>query len=148
MEGLGGGGSATGALICSDRVDAGSGAGESVRDGEKRFFKVNASLLEHEEAAEKGSLVSVWRDITERRQTEGSMEKARARQEFSTDLLTHDLTNIFQGLLSLLELVLMEPALSTKVTQLVQNALKQLNRGVDMVTQMKIFMRRENPPES
>lgn len=118
------------------------------RNGEKRFFKVNASLLEHEEAAEKGSMVSVWRDITERKQTEGSMEEARARQEFSTDLLTHDLTNVFQGLLSLLELVLMEPALSTKVTQLVQNALKQLNRGVDMVTQMKIFMRRENPPES
>ncbi|MCP4691196.1 MAG: PAS domain S-box protein [Desulfobacterales bacterium] len=45
--------------------------------GENRWFDVNASLLERVADEEWGGIVSIWRDVTQRKRTEIALEKAR-----------------------------------------------------------------------
>ncbi len=86
-------------------------------------------------------------DITEQKLAAEKEHEAMSRAEFSNNLLTHDLTNVHQALLSLLELMLLESSLSIKVKELVEAAVKQLERGIDLVSKIRQFMRGDIPPE-
>ncbi len=79
------------------------------------------------------------KDITERKAAERALEEARARVEFLNDLMAHDLNNINQGLMFLLELLLSNPALPEQLREQVATALEQVVRGVALIKRVKKF---------
>jgi PAS domain S-box-containing protein len=85
------------------------------------------------------AIQAIMLDITERMHTEQALREAQARAEFFNDLMAHDLTNIHQGILSLLELTLREPDLSSTPTELISQAVMQLRRGADLIAKVRRF---------
>lgn len=95
--------------------------------------------------------VQYWgtiRDITAERTAQAALLEARSHVEFFNDLMTHDITNIHQGILSLLELILRDTTLSTSSAQQARMALGQLDRSTDLIRKVKRFTRLDTPASS
>ncbi len=108
------------------------------KDGTIRWLHDNMRGLynpDYQVTAIEGVLI----DITERKEAEEVAFESRARAEFFNDLMVHDLTNIHQAILSLLELVLLESNLPIQVREFVQTALAQLVRSSDLISKVKKF---------
>ncbi|MFX1482901.1 MAG: ATP-binding protein, partial [Promethearchaeota archaeon] len=78
-------------------------------------------------------------DITEQVEAEKHREEARARAEFFNDLMAHDLNNMHQGIMSSLELILSDDGLQDNLRNIAENALKQVNRSVSLINNVKKF---------
>ncbi len=109
--------------------------GEKLRDWEARL----AVSAENE-------VVVIVREITERKQSEQEIQEARARAEFFNDLMAHDITNIHQGVLSLLELALQDPDLPKTSAELMPKAITQLLRSTTLIAKVKKFAQVEKAP--
>jgi PAS domain S-box-containing protein len=78
-------------------------------------------------------------DITEQVKAEKQSNEARARAEWATDLMSHDLNNMHQGIMVSLELILQNPDINSDVRRLAENALMQVNRSVSLIANVKKF---------
>jgi PAS domain S-box-containing protein len=78
-------------------------------------------------------------DITEQVQAEKQSNEARARAEWATDLMSHDLNNMHQGIMASLELILVDPSLPENIRRIAENALMQVNRSVSLIANVKKF---------
>jgi PAS domain S-box-containing protein len=78
-------------------------------------------------------------DISEQVEAEKQSNEARARAEWATDLMSHDLNNMHQGIMGSLELILQNPQLPDNLKQIAENALLQVNRSVSLIANVKKF---------
>jgi PAS domain S-box-containing protein len=78
-------------------------------------------------------------DISEQVDAEKASNEARARAEWATDLMSHDLNNMHQGIMGSLELILQDPALPHNLRDIAENALTQVNRSVSLISNVKKF---------
>jgi PAS domain S-box-containing protein len=117
------------------------------KDGSIRWLHDNMRGLyspDYHVTAIEGVLI----DITERKEAEEDAFEAQARAEFFNDLMVHDLTNIHQAILSLLELVLLDTALPNQAREFVQTALAQLVRSSDLISKVKKFALIDTSPRT
>lgn len=80
-------------------------------------------------------------DITQQKTAEEQLERAVARTEFFNDLMVHDLNNMHQGIMSGLELLLMDPGLSRSSTDFAERSLEQTRRSVALVGNVRKLSR-------
>ena len=78
-----------------------------------------------------------FRDITERKKTEEELAESKARNEFLVDLMVHDLMNINQEILSMLEILLMGPDTPPEQKGLIQEGLTELERASNLVSNVR-----------
>ncbi len=78
-------------------------------------------------------------DITEQIEAERESNEARARAEWATDLMSHDLNNMHQGIMGSLELLLQDASLPENLRKTAENALTQVNRSVSLIANVKKF---------
>jgi len=78
-------------------------------------------------------------DITEQVKAERESNEARARAEWATDLMSHDLNNMHQGIMGSLELILQDKSLPPNLRKIAENALTQVNRSVSLIANVKKF---------
>ncbi len=78
-------------------------------------------------------------DITEQVEAERESDEARARAEWATDLMSHDLNNMHQGIMGSLELILQDASLPPNLRKIAENALTQVNRSVSLIANVKKF---------
>lgn len=78
-------------------------------------------------------------DITERVEAEKQHEEARARAEFMSDLMAHDINNMHQGIMASLELIMEDDELPERLRNLADKALMQVNRSVSLISNVKKF---------
>jgi PAS domain S-box-containing protein len=78
-------------------------------------------------------------DITEQVEAQKESNEARARAEWATDLMSHDLNNMHQGIMGSLELILQDPGLPENLRNIAENALTQVNRSVSLIANVKKF---------
>jgi PAS domain S-box-containing protein len=110
---------------------------ETVRDGNARTFRTLKFPILREG---KPTLIGGFSlDITEQIEAQKQREEAKARAEFFNDLMAHDLNNMHQGIMSSLELILAEEDLSDQLRKMAENALKQVNRSVSLINNVKKF---------
>ena len=107
-------------------------------DGSVFPSEISASLLIGGEGKPSGYII-VTRDITERKAGERALEEAKARAEFFTDLMAHDLNNINQAILSALELQLMNPDIPEDLRVQLQLSLDQVERSAALIGRVKKF---------
>ncbi len=108
------------------------------KDGSIFPAEISASLLIGADGKPKGYII-VTRNIRERKDDERALEEAKARAEFFTDLMAHDLNNINQAILSTLELQLLNPELPETLRTQLQLSLHQVERSAALIGRVKKF---------
>jgi two-component system cell cycle sensor histidine kinase/response regulator CckA len=110
------------------------------KDGSTFPAEISASILYGAEGKPSGYIL-VTRDITERKKAEEELEEAKARAEFFTDLMAHDLNNINQAILSALELQLYDPDVPQPLREQLQVSLEQVERSSALIGRVRKFSR-------
>ena len=82
-------------------------------------------------------LLGVARDITERRRAHEQFLDEKKRSELYLDLFGHDIRNINQGIMSYLELMLMNPSTSSQDVEYIRSVLEQATRINDLVAKVQ-----------
>ncbi|MCK5266109.1 MAG: PAS domain S-box protein, partial [Candidatus Thorarchaeota archaeon] len=80
-------------------------------------------------------------DITKQKTAEEQLERAVARAELLNDLMVHDLNNMHQGIMSNLELILLDSNLASNLKRFTESALTQTQRSVALVGNVRKFSR-------
>jgi signal transduction histidine kinase len=83
------------------------------------------------------SVTGFFRDVSERKKSEEKLSESRARTEFFVDCMVHDITNINQEVLSVIELLLMNPDFPEHLKDLVTEALDEVDRGSNLVENVR-----------
>lgn len=83
------------------------------------------------------SATGFFRDVSERKKSEEKLTESRARTEFFVDCMVHDITNINQEVLSVIELLLMNPDFPEHMKDLVTEALDEVDRGSNLVENVR-----------
>ncbi|MCB2171845.1 PAS domain S-box protein [archaeon] len=77
------------------------------------------------------------KDVSERLESLNAEVEARRRAEFLVDLMSHDINNIDQGILMLLEYILIDKELPEKYHDPIQMAVEQVNYATDLIKNVK-----------
>ena len=104
------------------------------KDGEIVWFEVHGSRIEYQAET---SVLAIFIDITERRIAQIEAEYARIFTEFLIDLMSHDLNNIHQGMMTSLELMSLHEELPPRSKILLENTLSQLDRARGLISRVK-----------
>ena len=83
------------------------------------------------------SVTGFFRDVSERKKSEEKLSESRARTEFFVDCMVHDITNINQEVLSVIELLLMNPEFPEHLKELVTEALDEVDRGSNLIENVR-----------
>jgi PAS domain S-box-containing protein len=86
------------------------------------------------------------RDITERKEAEHNILRARERAEFFTDLMAHDINNYIQGVIGFLDL-LEKSSLEGEQAKHVQQANVQANRVSNLIERVRTISKAQHPEE-
>ncbi|MCK4566711.1 MAG: PAS domain S-box protein, partial [Candidatus Thorarchaeota archaeon] len=78
-------------------------------------------------------------DITRQKTAEEQLERAVARAKLLNDLMVHDLNNMHQGIMSNLELILLDSDLASSLKRFAESALTQTQRSVALVGNVRKF---------
>ncbi|MHA2142678.1 MAG: PAS domain S-box protein, partial [Candidatus Thorarchaeota archaeon] len=106
------------------------------KDGTKFWAEVSRVFLRDEKDKPEG-ILGIARDITERKKAERQLEEAVATAAFYNDLMAHDISNLQQGIMSSMELMLGSGSLPEKLEALAKSALAQTQRGAKLVNNVK-----------
>ncbi|MHA2207963.1 MAG: PAS domain S-box protein, partial [Candidatus Thorarchaeota archaeon] len=106
------------------------------KDGTRIWAEVSRVFLRDDNDKPTG-ILGIARDITERKKTESKLEEAVATAAFYNDLMAHDISNLQQGIMSSMELMLDSGSLSEELISLAKSALAQTQRGAKLVTNVK-----------
>lgn len=77
------------------------------------------------------------RDVTKRTESLNAEVEARRRAEFLVDLMSHDINNIDQGILMLLEYILMDKEFPQKYREPISMAVEQVNYATELIKNVK-----------
>jgi PAS domain S-box-containing protein len=86
------------------------------------------------------------RDISERKEAEHNILRARERAEFFTDLMAHDINNYIQGVIGFLDL-LEKSQLEGEQAKYVRQANEQANRVSDLIERVRTISKAQHPEE-
>jgi PAS domain S-box-containing protein len=119
-------------------------AGESLTNIETTFVSKSGTLILAEgnlfPRYEEGKVVALqgfYRNVTDRKKSEEELREQRARTEFFVDLMTHDLTNINQEVLSTFEILLHDSTLSGPMINLLKEGLREVERSSNLIANVK-----------
>lgn len=114
------------------------------KDGKEKWLEIHSKSINYEN--EPADLVFLL-DITERKLTEERIKKAYIREEFYKDLFAHDMNNILQNLVLLIDLEEIEEQNREKSnfkTKFLLSIRKQISRASSLVKNVKIFSEIDN----
>jgi signal transduction histidine kinase len=77
------------------------------------------------------------KDVSERLESLNAEAEARRRAEFLVDLMSHDINNIDQGIVMLLEYILLDEELPQKYQDPLKMAVEQVNYATELIKNVK-----------
>lgn len=83
----------------------------------------------------------IFRNINEQNRILDELRHEQARVEFLLDLMTHDLTNINQEIISTIEVALYSKNLPTNLENLFRDSLTEVERGSNLISNVKKLLR-------
>ena len=115
------------------------------KDGEQ--IPVEANIFPRYDGKTIVAIEGFYRDVSARQKAEQELGEERSRAEFFIDLMTHDLTNINQEILSTLEILLLDQDLPSQSQDLVIGSLKEVERAANLIANVKRLseMQRKKP---
>jgi signal transduction histidine kinase len=100
----------------------------------------NQELFLKPRVDEKGEFIGYdgfAKDVTERLETLNAEIEARRRAEFLVDLMSHDINNINQGLMMLLEYIVDDAEVQQKFREPLKLAVEQVNYATELIKNVK-----------
>ncbi len=104
------------------------------KDGEIAWLEVHGASIEFKSEP---AVLATFVDITARRLAEIEMNNARKFTEFLIDLMSHDLNNIHQGIMTALELMSMHDNIPIDSRALLEKSVSQLDRAAGLISRVK-----------
>jgi PAS domain S-box-containing protein len=133
-------GNLPGSRAFSDIIEnSGSWKGEVIhrkRNGTKTSIYQTISRIQDDQNRAI-AILTVGRDITDKKRLEGELKNAKRHSDFYLDILTHDLNNINQGILGQLELFKYRAKLGGKERNHLESAESQLQTGINLINNVK-----------
>lgn len=83
----------------------------------------------------------IFRNINEQNRILDELRHEHARVDFLLDLMTHDLTNINQEIISTFEVALYSPDLPTALGNLLRESMIEVERGSNLISNVKKLLR-------
>jgi len=83
----------------------------------------------------------IFRNINEQNRILDELRHEQERVEFLLDLMTHDLTNINQEIISTFEVALHSPELPDNLKNLIQESVVEVDRGSNLISNVKKLLR-------
>ncbi len=83
----------------------------------------------------------IFRNINEQNRILDELRHEQARVEFLLDLMTHDLTNINQEIISTIEVALYSPDLPTSLENLLRDSMNEVERGSNLISNVKKLLK-------
>ena len=117
-------------------VDEHSNRSISRKDGGTLWNEIVVTAVKGQDG-EVQHLLGVARDITERRRAHEQFLEEKKRSELYLDLFGHDIRNINQGIMSYLELILMNPNTSPQDVEYIKSVLEGATRINDLVAKVQ-----------
>ncbi|MCK5266261.1 MAG: PAS domain S-box protein, partial [Candidatus Thorarchaeota archaeon] len=105
-----------------------------LKDGEIVWLEVHGTTIEYQSEP---AVLATFVDITEKYLARGKMEEERNFAEFLIDLMSHDLNNIHQGMMTALELMSTHDDLPTEIRTHLENTLSQLKLAGGLISKVK-----------
>jgi PAS domain S-box-containing protein len=109
------------------------------KDGSTFFYHVTSTILKRD--GEIDGVQAVILDITSMKEAQAKLQAEQDRIEFLNDLMVHDLINVNQGILSVLELQLRAPNLPEGAEELIELAVSQITRSTALIARMRRLSR-------
>ena len=107
------------------------------KDGTRAFVKNRYTIMMNEDGSASHFIITT--DATERKLAEEEVKAARTRAEFFNDLMAHDLNNVHQGIMTSLELLLLNPDLPGHLKIKLEAALEQVKRSLELIANVRKF---------
>ncbi len=104
------------------------------KDGEIVWLEVHGTTIEYQSEP---AVLATFVDITERYLAQIKMKEERNFAEFLIDLMSHDLNNLFQGMMTALELMSTHDNLPTENKTHLENTLSLLTRAGGLISKVK-----------
>lgn len=104
------------------------------KDGEIVWLEVHGTTIEYQSEP---AVLATFVDITERHLAQEKMEEERNFAEFLIDLMSHDLNNIHQGMMTALELMSTHENIPLESRTHLENTLAQLERAGGLISKVK-----------
>jgi len=105
------------------------------KDGNKSVLMAHPSLIKKDDKVIGMSVI--LDDITERKVAENKTIDERNRAELYLDILSHDINNLDQAIISSSELLLLKPDLNKDHERYVKNSLQQAKAISDLITNVR-----------
>ncbi|MHA1930300.1 MAG: PAS domain-containing sensor histidine kinase [Candidatus Thorarchaeota archaeon] len=99
------------------------------------------NLVPQREEQEITAVQGYFRNITERKIADEQLREAKTRTDFFVDLMVHDITNIFQELLSTLEILHLTPEFPSHLTGFVNEGLSEIERASHLIGNVRKITR-------
>ncbi len=104
------------------------------KNGEIVWLEVHGTTIEYQSEP---AVLATFVDITERHLAQRKMEEERNFAKFLIDLMSHDLNNIHQGMMTALELMSTYDDIPTESRKHLENTLSQLERAGGLISKVK-----------
>ncbi|MFW9932074.1 MAG: PAS domain S-box protein [Candidatus Thorarchaeota archaeon] len=104
------------------------------KTGESVWFDVHGARIEYESEP---AVIALFIEITKRRLAQREADESRKFTEFLIDLMSHDLNNIHQGMMTGLELVIMRGEAKPETLELLESIISQLQRADDLISRVR-----------
>ncbi|MGY5881184.1 MAG: PAS domain S-box protein, partial [Candidatus Thorarchaeota archaeon] len=98
------------------------------------WLEVHGTRMEYQS---KPAILATFIDITEEHRARKEVEEERNFAEFLIDLMSHDLNNIHQGMMTALELMSIQKNITTETRLLLENSFSQLSRAGELISKVK-----------
>ena len=122
------------------------------KDGRIIPVELNSRIFDYKE---KQAVITITRDITERKQSELKLKESEARYHeafdrttFYKDLLTHDMNNILQAIQLTVEISSLEENISKKLKESLESIKNQVLRGAKLVSNVHKLSQLEESQKS
>jgi PAS domain S-box-containing protein len=135
-------------VLAQDLVEKGYWTGErtaATKDGRQYPVEIDVSLSK-DPKGDPEMITVISRDITERKEGERALLRARERAEFFTDLMSHDINNYIQGVMGWLEL-LSRSELEDELKDQVGRAQEQADRISELIDRVRVLSKAQHAEE-
>jgi PAS domain S-box-containing protein len=104
---------------------------------DNELVPVEANLFPRYDQDEIIAIEGFYRDVRDKKKAEDELREQQSRTEFFIDLMTHDLTNIHQEILSTLEILLLDLTHTPQSIEIIKECLVEIERGANLISNVK-----------
>ncbi len=104
---------------------------------EGEMLHVEGAFSPFFEGGKKVSTIALFRDISKQKKMEEDLERERNQTEFLIDIMTHDLANIHQEIISMLDFLILNEDLPNETVGIIKEGISEIERATRLISSVR-----------